>query len=128
MNKTSLMNAIRLAAFAAMAAIPGMCQCSYSVSAQPVGSAGGAFPVYVNTQPGCAWQISHAGAFLSYYGGRSGNGSGVVYLSATPDRAGTRTAPVYAQRPYTYSCGIGGRSIQYCTGWTNAAGTTAVQY
>jgi hypothetical protein len=127
MNKQTLMNLIRTAALAAMAAIPGMC-CSYSVSVPAIGAGGGPVPVYVTTQPGCSWEISHASAFLSYYGGRTGTGSGVAYLYATADRGAARSAPVYALQPYSYSCGLGGRSIQLCTGYTTAAGTTAVQY
>jgi hypothetical protein len=77
---------------------------------------------------GCAWQISHAGSFFSYYGSRTGSGSGVAYLYATADRGAARTASVYVQQPYSYSCGLGTRNVQWCTGYSNAAGATAVQY
>jgi hypothetical protein len=127
MNRQSLMNLIRTAALAAMAAIPGMC-CSYSVSVQtnPIPASGGPVQIYVSTQPGCQWELSHGGTFLSYYGGRTGTGSGYAYLYATANYGATRTAPVYALRPYTYQCGFG-RSAQYCTSWTTASGATAVQ-
>jgi hypothetical protein len=127
MNRQSLMNMLRTAALAAMAAIPGMC-CSYSVSVPAIGAGGGPVPVYVTTQPGCAWQISHAGSFFSYYGSRTGSGSGVAYLYATADRGAARTAPVYVQQPYSYQCGFGTRNVQWCTSYSNAAGATAVQY
>ena len=127
MNKQSLMNLIRTAALAAMAAIPGMC-CSYSVSVPAIGAGGGLVPVYVTTQAGCAWEISAGGAFLSYYGSRTGSGSGVAYLNAAVDRGAARSATVSVDMPYTYACGIGGRSgPQYCTGYTYANATTAVQ-
>jgi hypothetical protein len=131
MNKKSLMNLIRAAALAALAAIPGMCQCSYSVSINsnsPIPAAGGVVQVYVRTLPGCSWQISHNSAFLSYYGGRTGTGSGFAYLYAAADRSAARSATIYVQRSYSYQCGFGTRSTQWCTGYTNANSTTAVQY
>ena len=127
MNRTFFMNMIRTAAMAAISAIPGMC-CNYSVSVPAIGASGGVVAVYVNTSPGCSWQISHTGSFLSYYGGRTGSGPGVAYMYAAPDYGATRSAAVYVLQPYSYQCGMGGRNIQWCTGWSNAAGTTAVQY
>jgi hypothetical protein len=126
MNKQSLMNLIRTAALAAMAAIPGMC-CSYSVSVPTIGAGGGVVPVYVSTQAGCAWEISAGGNFLSYYGGRTGTGPGVAYLYAAPDSKAARSATVNVLQPYTYACGLGTRSTVLCTGYTTAGATTAVQ-
>jgi len=132
MNKQSMMNMIRTAALAAMAAIPGMC-CNYSVSVPTIGAGGGVVPVYVTTQPGCSWQIEHASTFLSYYGARTGSGSGVAYLVATADRGAARSSVIYVQQPYSYVCGggtLGGRSaggVQYCTSYSNANSTTAAQ-
>ena len=131
----SLMNVIRVAALAAMAAIPGLCQCGYSIAVEnnPMPASGGVVALYVNTAPGCSWQISHTSSFLSYYGARTGSGPATVYLWAAPYGGRTaRTGPVYVQKPYQYVCGqnIGGRSgggYTYCTGYTNAGGTTMVQ-
>lgn len=127
MNKQSLMNLIRTAALAAMAAIPGMC-CSYSVSVPAIGAGGGVVPVTVSTQPGCSWEISHTSAFLSYYGSRTGTGSGVAYLYANPDNGAARSATVNVLQAYSYACGLGTRNVQYCTGYSTANSTTAVQY
>ena len=127
MNKQTLMNLVRTAALAAMAAIPGMC-CSYSVSVPAIGAGGGVVPVYVNTQAGCSWEISAGGNFLSYYGSRTGSGSGVVYLYATPDSKAARSATVNVLQPYSYACGLGTRNVQYCTSYQTANSTTAVQY
>ncbi len=103
MNKQSLMNMIRTAALAALAAIPGMC-CSYSVSVPAIGSGGGVVPVYVNTQPGCAWQISHASNFLSYYGGTERIRIGSRLPVRDPGSRG-RTAPVYVHSRIATSVG-----------------------
>jgi hypothetical protein len=127
MNKQSLMNLIRTAALAAMAAIPAMC-CSYSVSVPAIGAGGGLVPVSVSTQPGCSWEISTGGGFLSYYGSRTGSGSGVAYLYAAVDRGAARYATVNVLQPYSYSCGFGTRNVQWCTGYSTANSTTAVQY
>jgi hypothetical protein len=127
MNKQTLMNLIRTAALAATTAIPGMC-CSYSVSVPAIGAGGGPAPVYVSTQPGCSWEISAGGGFLSYYGSRTGSGSGVAYLYASVDRGAARSATVNVLQPYSYSCGFGTRNVQWCTGYSTAGATTAVQY
>jgi hypothetical protein len=130
MSKRSMTNLIRTAALAAMAAIPGMC-CNYSVwinSTSPIPASGGVVQVYVSTLPGCSWQISYTGTFLSYYCGRAGTGSGFAYLYAVADGGAARSATVYVQQPYTYQCGIGGRSTEGCTGYSNANSTTAVHY
>ena len=126
MNKQSLMNLIRTAALAAMAAIPGMC-CSYSLSVPAIPASGGVIPVYVNTQPGCSWQVTHTAAWLSSYGGQTGRGPGVVYVYAAADRGAQRTDQVHV---VTSSSSGGAGAIGGRSGPTSyvAATTTAVQY
>jgi hypothetical protein len=124
MNKQTLMNLIRTAALAALAAIPGMC-CSYSVSVPAIPASGGVMPVYVSTQAGCPWQVTHSAGWMSNYGGQAGAGPGVVYVYASPDYSAARSVPVHVVVTNAGSGTIGGRS-----GPTSyiAATTTAVQY
>jgi hypothetical protein len=124
MNKQSWMNVIRTAALAAMAAIPGMC-CSYSVSVPAIGASGGAAPVYVNTQQGCPWQVTHSAGWMSNYGSQLGTGPGVVYVYAAPDYGASRSTVVRVVVTPSGGGSIGGRSgpPTYV-----AATTTAVQY
>ena len=123
MNKQSFMNLIRTAALAAMAAIPGMC-CSYSVSVPTIGAGGGVVPVYVNTQPGCSWQVTHAAAWMSNYGGQTGSGPGVAYAYVSADYGAARSTAVHVLVSNGGNV-IGGRSGAPST---IAATTTAVQY
>ena len=127
MNKQSLMNMIRTAALAAMAAIPGMC-CSYSVSVPAIPASGGVFPVYVNTQAGCQWEVVHTAGYFSNYSGWTGYGPGVAYLYAQPDYGAARSSTIGVNEtiPPNPSC-IGGRSG--CGGGVmRVANATAVQY
>ena len=125
MNKQTLMNMIRSAALAAMAAIPGMC-CSYSVSMPAIGSGGGVVAVAVNTSANCAWDLTHSQTWLSAYGSQHGVGPGYVYLYASAYGGRTaRTQPIHVT--VTSPCNsIGTRST--CVGTVIAASTTAVQY
>jgi hypothetical protein len=123
MNQQFFMNLIRTAALAAMAAIPGMC-CSYSVSVPAIGQGGGVVPVYVNTQPGCPWQVTHTVGWMSNYGSPTGAGPGAAYVYVAPDYGAARTTLVRVVVAGGGG-GIGGRSGP--TSWI-AATTTAVQY
>jgi hypothetical protein len=124
MNKQSLMNMIRTATLAALAAIPGMC-CSYSVSVPTIGSGGGVVPVYVNTQGGCTWQVTHTAGWMSNYTGQTGSGPGVVYVYVAPDYGAARSSVMHVLATGSSGCGLGSRS---CITNTIAASTTAVQY
>ena len=77
MNKQLLMNCIRTAVLAAVAAIPGL-SCTYSVSVPAIPASGGVVFVSVNTQPGCKWQVTRTGLFLNYYSGWAGTGPGTA--------------------------------------------------
>ena len=132
MNKQSLMNMIRTAALAAMAAIPGMC-CSYSASMPTIPAAGGPVAIYINTQAGCAWEISNESGFLSYYGGRQSSGPGYVYVYAAADHGAARTARVDVLGTTTiWVCGAGFGTRTTNCGWQTstkvAAVATATQY
>ena len=126
MNRQSLVNCIRTAALAALAAIPGL-SCSFSVSVPAIPASGGYVYVSVNTQPGCAWELSRTGSFLSYYSGRIGSGPGTVILYAQPDYGNARTATVGVSAPSS-SCGLGTRSCVVNFSPYYASATTAVQY
>jgi len=124
MFSQTLKNMIRTATLAALAAIPGMC-CSYSVSVPAIGAAGGVAPVYVSTQPGCSWQVTHSAGWMSNYGSQSGAGPGVVYVYCTRDTGAARSSAVHVIVNQV-STTIGGRSSS--GGSYIAATTTAVQY
>lgn len=126
MNKQSLMNSLRAAALAALAAIPGL-SCTYSVSVPAIPATGGYVYVSVNTQPGCGWELSRSGSFLSYYSGRTGAGPGTVILYAAPDNGAARSATVGVSAP-AGSCGLGSRSCVVGYSPYYSATTTAVQY
>jgi hypothetical protein len=123
MHKHFLTNLIRTAALAAMAAIPGMC-CSYSVSVPAIGAGGGVVPVYVSTQYGCSWQVTHSAGWMSNYGSQTGSGPGVVYVNVAPDYGAARSTVVHVLVNSSSNV-IGGRSGAPST---IAASTTAVQY
>jgi hypothetical protein len=91
--------ALETPALAALAAIPGL-SCTYSVSVPAIPANGGYVYVTVNTQAGCAWELSRSGSFLGYYSGRTGTGPGTVILYAEPDPGAARSATVgVAARP-----------------------------
>ena len=130
--KSLTMNSIRLAVFAAVAAIPGMC-CTYSASVPAIPASGGYVYVSVTTQPGCSWMVSEGSAFLSYYSARTGVGSGTAILYAQPDRGPARSALVRILQSVQGGCDyIGGRtSLAGCSegGFTRVvASATAYQY
>src|SRR5262249_7387269 len=108
MIKQALMNMIRTAALAALAAIPGMC-CSYSVSVPAIGAGGGVVPVYVSTQAGCSWQVTHSAGWMSNYGQQTGSGPGLVYVYVAPDYGAARSTVVHVV-VQSGGCGLGGRS------------------
>ena len=130
MNKQTLMNSIRIAALAALAAIPGL-SCTYSVSVPAIPASGGYVYVSVNTQPGCAWMVDTSG-FLSYYS-RSGVSAGTAILYAQPDRGAARSVAVRVLQSVQEGCtdSLGGRNSSGCNPayfTRTAATTTAVQY
>jgi hypothetical protein len=123
MNKQGMMKLIRTAALAAMAAIPGMC-CTFSISVPAIGSGGGVVPVYVSTQAGCPWQVTHSAGWMSNYGGSTGYGPGVIYVYVAPDYGAARSTPVHiVVTPNTGTIGGRSGSQPYV-----AASATAVQY
>ena len=130
--KSSTMNWIRLAAFAALAAIPGL-SCTYSASVPAIPSGGGYVYVSVNTQPGCSWMVSESSSFLSYYSARSGVGPGTAILYAQPDRGPARTTLVRILQSVQRGCDVipGRSSIAGCSeaGFTRVVATApAYQY
>jgi len=124
MNQQTFTHWIRTAAVAALTAIPGMC-CSYSASVPAIGAGGGVVPVYVNTQPGCPWQVTHSAGWMSNYGSQFGSGPGAVYVYASPDPGAARSTVVHVVVTQTTTT-IGGRSSSGAS--YIAASTTAVQY
>ena len=132
MNKQSLMNCIRTAALAALAAIPGI-SCTYSVSVPAIPASGGYVYVSVNTQSGCQWMIDAVSGFLSYYSARTGIGPGTAIVYAQPDRGAARSAVVRVLQSVQSGCDqvIGGRSGGGCVPAYFSkvvASATAVQY
>jgi hypothetical protein len=127
-----MMNWIRVAAVAALAAIPGM-SCTYTASIAPIPASGGLVYVSVNTQAGCTWMVSESSAFLSYYSARSGVGPGTTILYAQPDRGAARSTLVRILQSVQGGCDyIPGRtSIAGCSegSFTKVvASATAYQY
>ena len=125
MNRQSLMNLIRTAALGALASIPGLC-CSYSASVPTIAASGGVVPVYVNTQPGCSWQVTHSAGWLSNYSAMTGYGPGVVYLLAAADRGAARSDAIHVEVVGGATQSIGTRSSTVAI--VIVATATAVQY
>jgi hypothetical protein len=130
MKQQTLMNLLRTAALAALAAIPGL-SCTYSVSVPAIPASGGYVYATVSTQAGCAWMVDTSG-FLSYYS-RSGVGTGAAIFYAQPDRGAARSVSVRVLESVQQGCqvSLGGRSSTGCNPayFTKVVAiTTAVQY
>ena len=132
MNKQSLMNCIRAAALAALAAIPGL-SCTYSVSVPAIPATGGYVYISVGTQAGCLWTVSQNSSFLTFETTRSGDGPGAVLIYARPNSGGARSSlvDVNSGGAVIISPAIPTRSAVVSTGGAMGplvARTTAVQY
>jgi hypothetical protein len=84
MKTNLLMHLIRMAALSACTLLPSMA-CSYSATSAVVRAEGGYATIQVNTQPGCAWQVTASQQYMSFASANQGRGSGAVRLYLQPN-------------------------------------------
>ena len=116
MTSNFLMKSIRLAALAAVTLLPAMA-CTFSASSPVVGAGGGNTAVQINTQPGCAWQVTAGADWIEIYSARSGNGPGTVWAYLPPHNG---------ERQAYLNVVVTGSSIQTLGGRSTTVSTSTV--